>query len=158
MLKKLILLILFFFTVNSLVAQEKFIKIFNEQTGKEIKIKDNKRIKIKTSDGVKISGRFKIFDNKTIIIQNEKIKLSQIEKIKRNPLTISILTNGILYYIGAVLAGAGIILYAFSGNASSFLLTIPSAAFIYGGIKSPNILKSYKMTSNWKYEIMTITE
>lgn len=156
MMRKIIFLLVSLISLNCLVAQESGIKIFNEQIGKEITIKENKRIKVKTSSGLKISGRFKIFDNETITIKSVNIKLSDIEKIKRNPLIISILTNGILYYYGAALAGASIVLYAFTGNAASFLLTIPSAAFIYGGIKSPNILKGYKMTNNWKYEIIDI--
>jgi len=104
---------------------------FLAKNGKEIIIKENKRIKIKTSNGIKISGRFKIFDTETILIKNEKINLSQIEKIKRNPLIISIFINGVFYYFGAALAGASLVVYAFSGNATSFLLAIPSAAFIY---------------------------
>ncbi|AMC10267.1 hypothetical protein Lupro_02910 [Lutibacter profundi] len=156
--KTIAFLLLSLFYLNCLVAQEKGIKIFNEQTGKGIIIKENKRVKIKTFDGVKISGRLKIFDNETIIVKNETIKLSQIEKIKRNPLIISIITNGMLYYYGAALIGASIVIYAFTGNATSFLLTIPAAAFIYGGIKSPNILKGYKATSNWKYSIIKISE
>jgi len=155
--KKIAFLLLSLFYLNCLIAQQKKgIDIFNEQTGKEIIIKENKRVKIKTSDGVKISGRLKIIDNETILVKNEKIKLSQIEKIKRNPLIISILTNGILYYNGAALAGASILIYAITGNAASFLLTIPATAFIYGGIKSPNILKGYKATSSWKYRIIKI--
>ena len=49
--KKLISLLLSLFFLNCLVAQEKAIKIFNEKTGKEIIIKENKRIRIKTLDG-----------------------------------------------------------------------------------------------------------
>jgi len=158
MLRKIIFLIVSLISFNCLIAQSSGIKIFNEKNGKEIMLRENKRIKIKTSDGVKISGRFKIFDDETILIKNEKVKLSQIEKIKRNPLIVSIFTNGIFYYYGATLAGVSIALYAFSGNVTSFLLTIPSAGFIYGGIKSPNILKGYKMTNNWKYEIIVISK
>ena len=76
-------------------------------------------------------------------------------KIKRNPLVLSILTKGLLYYCGFVLAVASVILYVFSGSTASFLLTIPAAAFIYAGVKSPNILKGYKSAGYWKYEIIT---
>ena len=69
--KKLIFLFLSLFFLNSLVAQEKAIKIFNEKTGKEIIIKENKRIRIKTLDGEKVSGRYKILDDETIILKNQ---------------------------------------------------------------------------------------
>lgn len=156
--KKLTLLLLSLFFLNCIVAQEKSIMIFNEKTGKEIIIKENKRIKIKTFYGVKISGRFKIFDNETIILNNETIKLSQIEKIKRNPLIISILTNVILYYSGTALISTSILLYAYTGDPLAFLFTIPATGFIYARDKSLNILKGYKSTGNWKYKIIEMPE
>lgn len=152
------ILIVSVFCLNSLTAQVKGIKIFNEDTQKEVIIKENKRIRIKTIDGVKISGRYKAVDNDTIEIKGRKINLNQIVKLKRNPLLVSILTNGIMFYFGAGLAGASIAIYAFSRSASSFLLVIPSVALIYGGIKSPNILKGYKTQHNWSYKIITITK
>jgi small nuclear ribonucleoprotein (snRNP)-like protein len=156
--KRLILLFLILFFLNGLIAQEKALEIFDEITAKEIIIRENKRIRIKTFEGEKISGRFKIFDNETIILKNETIKLSQIEKIKKNPLVVSIITNGILFYCGVALIGVSVFIYAFSGDVASFLFTIPAAVSIYGGIKSPNILIGYKATGNWKYEIIKIPE
>ena len=156
--KKLIFLFLSLFFLNCLVAQEKAIKIFNEKTGKEIIIKENKRIRIKTLDGEKISGRYKILDDETIILKNQRIKLSQIEKIKKNPLGISILTNGVFYSGGAFIAGVTFFAYILGAPAAIFLTTIPAAAFIYGRTKSPNILKGYKATGDWKYEIIKISE
>ena len=156
--KKLIFLFLSLFFLNCLVAQEKAIKIFNEKTGKEIIIKENKRIRIKTLNGEKISGIYKILDDETIILKNQRIKLSQIEKIKKNPLGISILINGVFYYFGVVLTGAAFLAYIYAGHAEVFLVTIPAAAFIYGGTGSPNILKGYKSTGDWKYGIIKISE
>lgn len=143
---------------NTLIAQEKGIKIFNAQIGKEILIKENKRIKIEKSDGIMLAGKFKVLDSTTILLNNEQIKLSEIEKIKKSPLLISILTTGILCYFGAGLAGASLVLYAFSGKAASFLLTIPAAGLIYGGIKLPNIFKGYKTTKNWQYQIINTSQ
>ena len=166
--KKLIFLFLSLFFLNCLVAQEKAIKIFNEKTGKEIIIKENKRIRIKTLDGEKVSGRYKILDDETIILKNQRIKLSQIEKIKKNPLSMSILTHGVFYSCGAFIALIGLLLYdsasygddevsdreTLAGHASMIL----SLSVIYVGTRSPNILKGYKATGDWKYGIIKISE
>lgn len=155
---KLTLLILSLFVFNCLVAQEKAIKIFNEQKSKEIIIKENKRIRVQTYDGLKISGRFKIIDNETIRVKYKKINLSEIYNIKRNPLVMSILIDGTFYYFGTIFFVGSLALYGLTGGEeASLFLMIPSAALIYGGIKSPNILKSHT-TSNWQYEIITITK
>lgn len=150
------LLILSLLFLNHLEAQEQAIKVFNEKTGKGLVIKEGKRIRIKTFEGEKISGRFKVIDDQSILVKNKRIKLSQIEKIKRNPLIATILTNGILYYIGTALIGASIIFYAFTEYTESAIFLIPATAFIYAGVKSPNILKGYKIKSNWKYSIVKI--
>ncbi|MDO5970643.1 hypothetical protein Q4Q35_12570 [Flavivirga aquimarina] len=154
-LKKIIyFMLLSLFFLNNIAAQEKSIKVFNEQRAKQITIKENKRIKIKTFDGIKVSGRIKIIDDQTILLGNKEIKLSEIEKIKRNPLIISICSSVLLYYCSAALSITSITLYAFSGDASAFLFIIPSTAFGYAGMKFPNILKGYKTSSNWKYKII----
>ena len=156
--KKLIFLFLSLFFLNSLVAQEKAIKIFNEKTEKEIIIKENKRIRIKTLDGEKVSGRYKILGDETIILKNQRIKLSQIEKIKKNPLGISILTHGVFYSGGVFLALIGFTFYVFEGTEAGHAAAILSLSIIYGGTRSPNILKGYKSTGNWKYGIIKISE
>jgi len=156
---KILLLLISLISFNCLIAQENAISVFKDQTEKEILIKENKRIRIKTANGKRISGRFKILDNETILIKNKKIKLSEIEKIKKNPLALSIITNGIFYYHGALLTGATIVTVAFLGNAVPIIFFgIPAAALIYGGIKSPNVLKGYKTKRNWKYKTTTIAE
>ncbi|MEP1488523.1 MAG: hypothetical protein ABJK28_08850 [Algibacter sp.] len=142
------------FFLNGIEAQEKSIKIFNEQNAKQITIKENKRIKIRTFDGIKISGRFKIIDDQTILLGNKEIKLNQIEKIKKNPLMISICTSVLLYSCSVTLSVTSIALYASTGDVAAFLLIIPSTGFSYAGMKPPNILKGYKTTSNWKYKII----
>ena len=74
-------------------------------------------------------------------------------KLKKNPLALSIITNGIFHYHGALLTGATIVTFAFLGNAAPIIFFgFPAAALIYGGIKSPNILKGYKAKRNWKYK------
>ena len=151
MIIKILLLLISVISFKCLIAQENAISVFKDQTEKEIRIKENKRIRIKTTEGKTISGRFKIFDNETIIIKNKKINLNQIQKIKKNPLAQSILTSGVFYYHGVALAIGSAFVFA-TFNEAGLLLAIPAAALIYGGIKSPNVLKGYKTKRNWKYK------
>ena len=153
-----ILLILFIssFFSNLIFAQEGVLKIVNQTSEKEILIKENKRIK--TIEGQKISGRFRIIGKETILIRKKKIKLADIEKIKRNPLLVSIVTNGLFIYVGAGIAIVGVAVGGITNQSSLFLLTIPGVGMIYNGIKSPNLLKGYKKDSNWKYELITPSE
>lgn len=121
-----ILTILFIslFFVNILCAQEQLgIKITNQSTQKELFIEENKRIIIKTVNGKKLSGRFGI-ENNSITIKNEKLELTDIEYLKRDPLLPSILTTGVLVYGGAVTAGFGALI-GITGNQTAFLLAIP---------------------------------
>jgi len=155
--KNLTILFISLFLVNVLNAQEhKVIKITNQATQKEIDIKENKRIIIKTVDDKKISGRF-IIENNSVIINNEKLEITDIEYLKRDPLLTSILTTGLLVYGGAVTAGFGVIIGLFA-DPNGFLLTIPAAGLIYAGIKSPNFHKRYSTEKNWIFETTTISE
>ncbi|MCR8669210.1 hypothetical protein NO995_16100 [Aestuariibaculum sp. M13] len=165
---KFMLLIFNIVIFNSLIAQENGLNIYNEQISKSILIKENKRIRIKTFDGEKLTGRFKIIDDETIYIKNREIKLSQIERIKKHPLVMSVLINGSLYYLGAgfLIGGIELAILAFSGGDASALLLIPVALLtmtpspflIKGAIKSPNILKSYKSSDLWQYEVIEISD
>lgn len=156
--KSIIILFLGFLFVNCTFSQENLLKIINTNTGKELIIKENKRIKIKTCDNQKISGKFKILDNHSIIIKGKQIELNQIAKIKRAPLLITIITNGFFYYSGIVTTGISLVLYVFTQQPLCFLLTIPAAGMIYGGSKSPNVLKGYKKSNLWTYEIIMFSE
>jgi hypothetical protein len=75
--------------------------------------------------------------------------------LKRNPLFTSILTSGFLIYGGALTAGFGVIIGIFV-DSTAYLLTIPAAAMIYTGIKSPNINRNYNTDKGWKFEIISM--
>ena len=156
--KNLTILFISLFFVNLIFAQERVLKIVNQVSKKEIIIKENKRIRIKTIDGQKISGRFKIIGKETIFIKKKKIELADIEKIKRNPLLVSIVTNGLFIYVGASIVIIGVAVGGITSQPSLLLLTIPGAGMIYTGIKSRNLLKGHKKDSNWKYELTTTFE
>lgn len=155
--KKLSFLLLTFLLVNVVTAQNQAIKITNQTNNKEILIKENRRVKITTKAGEKISGRFAIENNETILIKNQRIALTDIETIKRNPFLVSILTSGALIYAGAITIGFGAIIGLFS-DSTAFLLTIPGAAMVYAGIKSPNFYKKYKPGTNTTLEIISVSD
>lgn len=154
--KKITILIFSLLIANSIFGQEEEKKITNQISKKEFVIKVNNRIKIKTIDGKKISGRFKI-ENNSILINNEQFELSDIGEIKRNPLLVSILKSGILIYGGAITAGFGGLIRVLV-DSFAFLLTIPAAAMIYTGIKSPNFSRKFKTDISWIFETIVIPE
>ncbi|MFP4847024.1 hypothetical protein [Winogradskyella sp. PE311] len=151
----LIAISLLFF--NIIIGQNNAIKITNINSNKEKIIKENKRIKLTTFDGRKIKGRFKIENSSTIIIDDVRIDLPDIDSLKRNPLLVSIFTSGFLIYGGAVMAGFGVLIGVLVDSAA-FWLTIPAAGMIYTGIKSPNFNKNHKKDKGWKFEIITISD
>lgn len=139
------------------IAQEQAIKLTNEASPKEFIIKENKRIRIETVDGLKISGRFGIEGSNIILINGQRIGLTDIQSIKRNPLLLSIFTSGFFIYAGAITTGMGVIIGAFI-DSTAFLLTIPGAAMIYTGIKSPNFNRKFKKDKNWTFELITTSQ
>ena len=155
--KKLFLFIISVFFFNGVMSQNNAIKITNLNTNKEKIIKENRRIKLKTSDGQKIKGRFKVENNSTIIIDDVRINLSDIEELKRNPLLTSILTSGLLIYGGAITAGFAVLIGALA-DSTAFWLVLPAAGMIYTGIKSPNINKNHKTDKGWEFEIISIPD
>ncbi len=155
--KKILLFIISLFFFNQIIAQNQAIKITNINTNKEKIIKENKRIKLKTFDGRKIKGRYKIENNSTIVVDNVRIDLSEIDSLKRNPLLTSIFTSGFLIYGGAITAGFGVLIGVLA-NSAAFWLTIPAAGMIYTGIKSPNFNKNHKTDKGWEFEIITISD
>ena len=151
--KKLLLLIIGLFFINEAMSQNNALKITNLNTNKEKIIKENRRIKLKTPDGRKIKGRFKVENNSTIIIDDVRVKLTDIKELNRNPLLTSMLGSGILIYGGYVIAVFGILF-----DSTVFWWTIPAAGMIYTGIKSPNFNKKHKIDKGWKFEIIIISD
>lgn len=151
----LIAISLLFF--NVMIGQNQAIKITNSNLNKEKIIKENKRIKLTTFDGRKLKGRLKIENSSTIIVDNVRIDLTDINSLKRNSLLTSILTSGFLIYGGALTAGFGVLIGVLV-DSTAFWLTLPSAGMIYTGIKSPNFNKNHKTDKGWKFEIITIPD
>lgn len=155
--KKSTLIIFSLFFMNMFMAQgQQAIRITNQSTQKEVLIQENKRIIVKTNEDKKYSGRFQI-DQNSIIIENERLELSDIHYLKRNPLFVSLVTTGLLVYGGALTLGFGVLIGVLV-DSTAFLLTIPAAGMIYAGLKSPNFYKKYKAESQWTFEIVPLSK
>ncbi len=150
--------IIAFFSIFQLFAQQKTMLITRENTSKQIKIKEGRRVRIKTFDGKRISGKLKTIDDQTIMIKGKQLKLSKIEKIKRNPLAmilpLSIVTG--IYGTSIVLIGVAIavVIDNDAGIAPLITLLTIGAGLIYTAIKPPNILKGYNHFKGWEYTII----
>ena len=150
--------ILFFFTMllNATNAQEKVLRIFNDENQKEVIIKEKKRVRAKTINGQKISGRITFLEKNKVLIKNDTINLNEIEKIKRNPLIFSVIIDGSLIILGT----AGVLYSLTAASITNDLLAlyaIPSIGLLYSGFISPNILKGYEK-KQWNFEIVNTTQ
>ncbi len=153
--KKLFLLTFSLLCTVTVTGQNKALKINSTSSSKEKIIKENKRIKIKTIDGLQLKGRFKTVGESFIIIDDVKVDLQHIRELKRNPQLISIITTASLVYLGTLTAGLGILIGALS-DSTAFWLTLPGAAMIYLGLKSPNLSKKHSIKKGFKLEIINI--
>ena len=142
--RSLTILIMSLSFLTATYAQQQAIKITNEVSKKEKIIKENKRVILTTKDGQRIKGRLKLGDNNTVVVDGVKIRLTDIDQLKRNPFSTSILTSEIL--VDDMVETSG------------FWLVIPAAAAIYAGIKSPNFNKNFETDKGWQFEVITIPE
>ncbi|RNC89615.1 MAG: hypothetical protein ED555_09095 [Allomuricauda sp.] len=110
------LLLLFALALCSLQlnAQESYIELTKNSSGKTKIIQELKRVKIKTITGQKYIGNLVIVNEETLRIDKTEIPISEVVRIKRK--------SG-----GAV--AASIVFYTISG----LLLTIGTVGFIEGG-------------------------
>lgn len=142
--RSLTILIISLSFLTATYAQQQAIKITNEVSKKEKIVKENKRVILTTKDGQRIKGRLMLGDNNTVVVDGVKIRLTDIDQLKRNPFSTSILTSEIL--VDDMV------------DTSGFWLVIPAAAIIYTGIKSPNFNKNFETDKGWQFEVITIPE
>lgn len=100
-------------------------------------------------------GAFKTVGESFIIIDDVKVDLQHIKELKRNPQLISTITTASLIYLGTLTVGLGTLIGALS-DSTAFWLTLPGAAMIYLGLKSPNLSKKHSLKNGLKLEIINI--
>ncbi len=156
--KSLFIIIALFITATAF-SQEKFLSFTKTKTGKEILIKENARIRLKTIDGKKLRGRVRFTEDNMLEIRGEKISLENIEKIKRNPLLLTIVVDGALIYFAGAAAVIGLYIYAFTGEAASLIAAIPvTSGLIYTSAKSPNIIPAYQLQNYTDIKIVQVSK
>lgn len=156
--KSLFIIMALFITATAF-SQEKFLSFTKTQTGEEILIKENVRIRLKTIDGKRLKGRVLFTQDNMLEIKGEKVSLESIEKIKRNPLLLTIVVDGaLIYYAGAVTI-IGLYIYAFTGEAAFLIAAIPlTGGLIYATAKSPNIIPAYQMKNYKDIKIVSLSK
>lgn len=153
---KALLLVVCFFVVTNVFSQEKFLSISNTETGKVSVFKQNERVKVKTQQGGKIKGNLLIVDENQIMIKNILIPISNVEKIKHNPLVLNVLISGTFFIIGAYGVLGGLVILAWSGEALGAIALITGAASITAGILSPNFLPNTVIGNNSNITVGTV--
>ncbi len=140
-------IILFFSSLVS--AQEKGIILKDKKIGEIEFLRENKRIKVVTSDGNHFIGRFKIIDDKTIEIDDEKILLDSIIMIKRRSVTSAIIETT-FYVLGGTIVAACIA--AASTNPIILILIPISFPFVITAALVPALESNHKV-KRWHYSI-----
>ena len=137
-----IMAVVLYFTSMPFYAQQRILKISYPTKDKQVLIKEGKRIRIKLLTGQKLSGRFKIINNDTFEIRKQKIAFSAIEKIKKNPLLLQILTTAGLVY--TIAFPATLLIYFSSSGAETAMITLLGTT---AGISflEPNFLKGHHL-------------
>ncbi|MBC7408869.1 MAG: hypothetical protein H7339_10810 [Arcicella sp.] len=130
-------------------SQAKGIILKDKKTEEIEFLKENKRIKVFTIDGTNYTGRFKIIDDNTIMIDGINIPLDSIMKIKRRSVTSAIIETT-FYVYGGIIVVACIVAVAID---PLFLIVIPvSFPFIGAAILVPGLENGHKL-KRWTYSI-----
>lgn len=157
--KSIFLLLALIIGLGTASAQVNALKMNHPDSRIEKVIKENRRVVVKTKTGQKVKGRLVFVDDETISLKGQEILIADIIKIKHNPLLLSILIDGLMFYTAGSVLAFGVLITAFSssgGTAAYFI--IPAAALIYGGIASPKFTKGYKTYTGWSYEMVTVPD
>lgn len=107
------------FIVNSVFSQQKGILMSSKIDDETEFYKENKRVRIETNDGKKHVGRIQIMDENTISIDDEKITIDSIIKIRSMSLfsaflsTVIIITGSIVVVTGATTGGFAVLIIPF---------------------------------------------
>lgn len=151
-LKHVLTLFLIIVTTTSF-AQENTLQLEYQERDVTRTIKENKRIRIKTIGGDKYKGRFTIIDSQTIAIQGISIPLGDIEKIKRDPLLLTVLATTGFVYLGVIVVGVGAIVAIFVDGTSSIPFFAAGGGLGALGLLKPSYLPAKKMANGWKVSV-----
>ncbi|WP_010181814.1 hypothetical protein [Aquimarina agarilytica] len=128
----LILTFLMAFFSTDVFCQKQILKLTSHNAVREIIFEEGDRVRVKSSSGKKFVGRILFIDNTSISLKGKVIEIKDIEKIKKNPLLVTVpssiisfsaigagflfgansLDSDILPYVGLLSAGSMFAFYA----------------------------------------------
>ncbi len=155
---KSVLLLFCVLFVTHVFSQEKALQILNAHSEKEHVFKDNKRVRIKTVDGGKLNGKLQILNEEQVMIKNIIIPISNIEKIKNNPLALNIAFSGLIVAAGSYLVLGGFAIIVWGGVGIGIATIAVGAGTITAGILSPNILAATYINKTTNIKVVTLME
>jgi small nuclear ribonucleoprotein (snRNP)-like protein len=126
------LLLLPFFAIG-----QKQLNLTRQSDGKIFTVADSKRVRIVTKSGDVYKGHIHFIDNSHLLIKKDTIAIADIDKLKTQPLLISI-AGGYTLTTGAILLFTP--------------LPVVAIPFIAGGILLPSARNNHR-SNEWKYEI-----
>jgi hypothetical protein len=149
--KKITFIAFLVFSMSHSFAQEKFIQLTKDETGKVKLFKENKRVKVKTLDGKKFIGKFSIVNESTISIKGNEIKIENIERIKSRSVGAGIVGT-VLTVTGYVGLGVSAIIVIVDPS-NALKAAVISLAVGGSGIFINEFVATHK-SSKWSYKII----
>ena len=145
---KMKFLLALIFIVNSVFSQQNGILMSSKTDDETEFYRENKRVRVETNDGRKHTGRIQVIDENTISIDDEKIAIESIVKMRSMSLLSAILST---YFIttGSIVVVTGV-------SAGGFAIIFVPIGIVWGGvgILIPAIGDNHKKY-RWDYKIVT---
>lgn len=146
-----IFLIYFFLIafVAKINAQETSLKLTKVNSGRVLKIKEDKRVVVKTKDKERFVGKIKFIDSLHIEVENKVIHLDSVSFIKKRSV-MGIVLRSISMYVGSNLLAAGIISIPTGFGAIVAVVVLPPSIplLIYA------INSNKRRSEKWNYKIV----
>lgn len=148
--RKIFLIYFFLITfVAKINAQETSLKLTNLNSGRVLKIKEDKRVVVKTKDKERFVGKIKFIDSLHIEVENKVIHLDSVSFIKKRSV-MGIVLRSISMYVGSNLLAAGIISIPTGFGAIVAVVVLPPSIplLIYA------INSNKRRSEKWNYKIV----
>lgn len=146
-----LLLFCFLFVVITIKsnAQEKYLELVKNHTGRTLKIKEDRRVVVKTKDKKRFVGKIKFADSLHLEIESNIIHLDSVSFIKKRS-TVGIISRSVSTYVGSNFFVIGILAsYTGIGAIISVVVLPPSIPLLIYGCNS-----NKRRSETWKYKIV----
>lgn len=148
--RKIFLIYFFLITfVAKTNAQELSLELTKVNSGRVLKIKEDKRVVVKTKDKERFVGKIKFIDSLHIEVENKVIHLDSVSFIKKRSV-MGIVLRSISMYVGSNLLAAGIISIPTGFGAIVAVVVLPPSIplLIYA------INSNKRRSEKWNYKIV----